>query len=54
MSQIDTEIDKKRKIFQFSKLSFMHFLLKFHRLRGLECFKGSTMKKMVRPIVFNL
>ena len=31
----------------------MHFLLKFHRLRGLECFKGSTMKKLVRPVVFN-
>ena len=31
----------------------MHFLLKFHRLRGLECFKGSTMKKLVRPEVFN-
>ena len=31
----------------------MHFLLKFRRLRGLECFKGSTMKKLVRPVVFN-
>ena len=31
----------------------MHFLLKFHRLRGLECFEGSTMKKLVRPVVFN-
>ena len=53
MSQIDTEIDKKHKIFQFSKQSFMHFLLKFHRLHGVECFKGSTMKKLVRPVVFN-
>ena len=31
----------------------MHFLLKFHRFRGLECFKGSTMKTLVRPVVFN-
>ena len=31
----------------------MPFLLKFHRLRGLECFKGSTKKKKVRPVVFN-
>ena len=31
----------------------MHFLLKFHRLRGLEYFEGSTMKKLVRPVVFN-
>ena len=31
----------------------MPFLLKFHRLRGLECFEGSTMKKLVRPVVFN-
>ena len=53
MSQIDTEIDKKHKIFQLSKYSFMHFLLKFPRLRGLECFEGSTMKKLVRPVVFN-
>ena len=30
----------------------MPFLLKFHRLRGLECFEGST-KKLVRPVVFN-
>ena len=53
MSQIDTEIDKKHKIFQLSKSSFMPFLLKFHRLRGLECFEGSTMQKLVRPVVFN-
>ena len=31
----------------------MPFLLKFHRLRGLECFEGSTMKKLERPVVFN-
>ena len=53
MSQIDTETDKKHKIFQFSKYSSMHFLLKFHRLRGLESFEGSTMKNLVRPVVFN-
>ena len=31
----------------------MHFLLKLHRLRGLESFKGSTMKKLVRLEVFD-
>ena len=31
----------------------MPFLLKFHRLRGYECFEGSTMKTLVRPVVFN-
>ena len=31
----------------------MHFWGKFHRLSVLECFKGSTMKKSVRPIVFD-
>ena len=31
----------------------MPFLLEFHRHRELECFEGSTMKKLVRPVVFN-
>ena len=31
----------------------MHFLLKFHSFRGLECFEGSTIKKLVRAVVFN-
>ena len=32
--------------------SFYAFLKKFHRLRGLESFKGSTMKKLEGPVVF--
>ena len=52
MSQIETENNEKPKIFQFSKFSCIlrHIL---DRLRGLECPKGSTLKEMVRPIVFN-
>ena len=50
MSQIDTENTKIPKVSNFR--SFYALLVKFHRLRGLEFFKGSTMKKLVGPVVF--
>ena len=51
MIKIDTETDKKPKIFQFSK-PLCIFCSSFHRLRGLECFKGSTRKKLVILLSF--
>ena len=50
-SQIDTENDKNPKIFHFSK--FLRIFRRIlDRLRGLECFKGSTRKERVGfPVV---
>ena len=46
--QIDIENDKNPEFSNFQ--SFYAILLKFHRLRVLECSKGSTIKKLVRPV----
>ena len=44
------KITKIPKVSNFR--SFYALLSKIHRLRGLECFKRSTMKKLVGPVVF--
>ena len=44
--QNDTENDKNPKIFHF--LKFLRFFRQFfYRLRGLECFKSPTRKKLI-------
>ena len=53
LSQIDTEIDKNTKVSNFQSKVLCIFCLGFHRLRGLESFKGSTMKKLVRLEFFD-
>ena len=46
MSQIDTEIDKKDKIFHFSKI-LQIFCQMFAKTRELDSFKGSTRSRLV-------
>ena len=47
----DPKMTKIPKIFQLSE-SFSFFCQFFDRLRGLECFKGSTRKKLVVQLSF--
>ena len=52
MSQIDTEIDKKSQNFPIFIVKFYAFFVEVSQTSWIEMF--STMKKLVRPVVFNL
>ena len=48
----DPKMTKKNKIVLIFNV-FINYCQIFDRPRGLECFKGSTIKTLVRPAVFN-